>query len=476
MKSLFKAFFAASINVTLLASLFCLQVGQSYAGSGSSNLPKGYFKMVPGPLNSKSAFSVVHDSGELVVLNNTKLSKKGKLRKTKSFTVVHQNSDAYVEFRFKSGGQKVQVKTSDKTKLTLTINPTTNEIKTKLKSKRVDGSSVKQQNDDNLDNHGAYWWQTVDIIEQLAAKVNDASETEGPLDPYGELNPAAASLGALTSGSVNLGQTQGAAIATALWAGTKAIAITMGTVATIMGLAGLITGGGVVAGVGALIGIAGVSKAFWDLAKFQDPSLEQDTADEVFEYIGVGTDGFDAGKLLAELMEKGAKALKSSTIALEILDFFSEQERHKVARGLVLKVLYTWPASQSDLDTATTFLGDTVGYSCGDSSTYMVWTGDDTGTGGLEQVTVLISDAASNNALPTNFDIDAKAGWFAPAGGSGPASLEMYLENPMSGALYGERVSKTIAPGSQSGCATTPVGGGNFTWNPTTNELGWNLF
>jgi hypothetical protein len=180
--------------------------------------------------------------------------------------------------------------------------------------------------------------------------------------------------------------------------------------------------------------------------------------------------------LLAELMEKGAKALKSSTIALKILEFFSEQERHKVARGLVLKVLYTWPASQRDLDTGTTFLGDTVGYSCGDSSTYMVWTGDDTGTGGLEQVTVLISDAASNNALPTNFDIDAKAGWYASAGGSGPASLEMYLENPMSGALYGERVSKTIAPGSQDGCATTPVGGGNFTWNPTTNELGWNLF
>ena len=53
-------------------------------------------------------------------------------------------------------------------------------------------------------------------------------------------------------------------------------------------------------------------------------------------------------------------------------------------QGLVLVIKYSWPANLEDLDTATVFLGSTVGFGCQDSSTYVQWTGDDLSYGGTE--------------------------------------------------------------------------------------------
>lgn len=477
-------FFAVIINACLLVSIFGLQVGSSAYARGSSDLPKGYFRTLPGKLNSKSALSVLHDSGEAVVFANTKLSNKGKLSKLKSFTVLHKNSDERVEYKFKSRGQKVQIKTSDNTKITLTIDPATNQFRSRVKTKNAEGKSVKADLEDTIGNYGAHWFKSIALLDDLHKKLKETAKTEGPLDPYNELGFAGsrtASVGISSEGSLNLGLSTGATIARAMWAGVKVISIATGIVAVGVALTGVVAGTTVASTVGAgilaILGIAGVASTFWDIMKYTDPDLESDTTDEAFELTGATSATYENITLI---MQDGTKVLTKLSkagvgIAEDLLASFLEKASHKVARGLVLKVFYTWPADQNDLDTATSLLGDTVGFGCGSTSTYMDWTGDDTGAGGAEIVTVRISDAASNNALPTTFAVEAFAGWYSGNTGSGPASLELFLENPDSGVRYGQPVFKTIAPGSQSGCASTPVGGADFTWDSFTSEISWDL-
>src|SRR5206468_1724264 len=108
-----------------------------------------------------------------------------------------------------------------------------------------------------------------------------------------------------------------------------------------------------------------------------------------------------------------------------------------------------------DLDTGTTFLGQQVGYACGDHP-YMTFSGDDTSAGGRETATMNLGQAFRDGKWSGTVTVNAVAGWYIPAGGSGPATLTVEFKNRTTGAISGA-VSETISPGAQSSCATTVV-------------------
>ena len=121
-------------------------------------------------------------------------------------------------------------------------------------------------------------------------------------------------------------------------------------------------------------------------------------------------------------------------------------------QGFQMNVNYSWAGTgQRDLDTSTRAFGGSIGYFCADYSPYLEWiTGDDTSENGSEQVDIRVDDARRDGLWSSSYNILAYAGWFEPAGGSGPAQLIVTYK--------GSTKSKSISPGSQSGCASTQVG------------------
>ncbi|MCA9079117.1 MAG: hypothetical protein KDA58_01105 [Planctomycetaceae bacterium] len=121
-----------------------------------------------------------------------------------------------------------------------------------------------------------------------------------------------------------------------------------------------------------------------------------------------------------------------------------------------LYVEYKWPLNQRDLDTSTRFLTGNVGYAC-PGGDYLNWSGDDTSAGGTETVIVDLDTAFDNGQWTMTTSVDLYAGWYAPAGGSGPATLTVGLRNETTGEIR-EVSSRAISPGRQSDCADTIVG------------------
>jgi hypothetical protein len=117
-----------------------------------------------------------------------------------------------------------------------------------------------------------------------------------------------------------------------------------------------------------------------------------------------------------------------------------------------LTIKYSWEGTgQRDLDTKTEAFGEVAGWSCGDGGLYVQWiTGDNTGQDAFEQVDIRVSDARRDGLWSSSANIACFAGWYAPAQGSGSAALIVEYR--------GKSKTKTISPGSQSGCASTSVG------------------
>lgn len=115
-------------------------------------------------------------------------------------------------------------------------------------------------------------------------------------------------------------------------------------------------------------------------------------------------------------------------------------------------ITYNWENNpSSDLDTATTFLGTTVGWSCGINNAYIIWYGDNTSTSATEQVLIHFKDALNNNLWSGSTTVQLAAGWHSPAGGSGPILIKVKCGK--------EEQTKVANPGSQSSCASgTNVG------------------
>jgi glutaredoxin-related protein len=118
--------------------------------------------------------------------------------------------------------------------------------------------------------------------------------------------------------------------------------------------------------------------------------------------------------------------------------------------GLVVVVEYTWPLDQTDLDTGTQFLESVVGYRCGGSSPYLMWSGDNRGSGGKEFVRVALGSAYEARAWNNSTSLLLNAAWYPPDS-AGPATLSVAVQS-------GEVVSFAIDPGRRAirerSCAT----------------------
>lgn len=119
-------------------------------------------------------------------------------------------------------------------------------------------------------------------------------------------------------------------------------------------------------------------------------------------------------------------------------------------------VHYTWPETQRDLDTNTTFLGASAGWSL-DGGAYLSWTGDDTSNGGAETTTIDIGQAFTDGKWTTSTTFTAGADWYQSAGGSGPALLVVALEDKTTGVLS-QGINRVISPGTETSGASTVVG------------------
>ena len=121
-----------------------------------------------------------------------------------------------------------------------------------------------------------------------------------------------------------------------------------------------------------------------------------------------------------------------------------------------LAITYDWRGTgQYDLDTNTQAFGESVGWSCGGSGDYVLWLPggsgalDDTSQNGFERVDVRVDKARTDGLWTSSYNIQCKAGWFTPAGGSGSATLSVTYR--------GTTKTKTISPGTQNNCASTAV-------------------
>jgi hypothetical protein len=136
----------------------------------------------------------------------------------------------------------------------------------------------------------------------------------------------------------------------------------------------------------------------------------------------------------------------------------SSVKLYELPTGYSVSINYSWPSGQKDLDTGTTFLGTTVGYSYPDNTLadYMTWSLDNT-QDGPEFVRINLDKAIEDEILDPDspVTIDLAAGWYSPAGGSGPATVTatLYRNNTVI-----QTETTTISPGTQSGQASTSVG------------------
>ncbi|MBB5353166.1 hypothetical protein HNR46_003420 [Haloferula luteola] len=431
--------------------------------------PSNLLVVVPGDPGSANLGAIVHDSGEFCIIPQAKLRKRdGKVGKLQRIYGFWAGDEAPFEIKVAASGAKLNVKLANKTKFSLTFNESTGQVTVRAKG-QYERTRINEAQVLELAEFGSYWFQTARTLINYSK-----SHPDFFLNPnYDALDASAAGK---ISGETFLQSTESAKLAELAWLITKVAGITGGIIA---GGVALSASAPLAVVAGSVLGFGGAIAGAYDLIKFKNPDNQSDVFDGVVTPLNGANSLNDWRELwgdLRNLIRSGKNLLKSTalwSIAIDSLNSLLEKPAHALVNGMVLKILYTWPSSQRDLDTTTTFLGESVGYASASSSEYLIWTGDDTGSGGLEQVTCLISQAAEDAVLPSSFVVSAKAGWYEPAGGSGPAYLEMYLENPQTGVLYGPRNQLTIQPGTQSGAASTPVGSASFTWNPNTTRMTW---
>jgi hypothetical protein len=144
--------------------------------------------------------------------------------------------------------------------------------------------------------------------------------------------------------------------------------------------------------------------------------------------------------------------------------------------GLVLVVDYSWPADFADLDTATVFLGSSVGFGCpGDSnSDYLEWYDDDKRKGGTETVKISLGSSFDDAKWTSQVIVDFNAGWYGKTS-KGPATIIAYTEKTLSDGTV-ERNNNAVLleikePGFQNGCASTHVGTANVTVGSDGNVI-----
>lgn len=143
-------------------------------------------------------------------------------------------------------------------------------------------------------------------------------------------------------------------------------------------------------------------------------------------------------------------------------NFFSNAAAHlpvtcDMLNDTDINIQYTWPLTEEDLDTGTTFLNQHVGYACGGSN-YMSFSGDDTSAGGQETIIVDVSAAQRDGAWQNTTQVLLRAHWYARNSPT-TATVTVSLRDKATGALRGAQ-QKIFQPGTWTGdsCASDDVG------------------
>ena len=143
---------------------------------------------------------------------------------------------------------------------------------------------------------------------------------------------------------------------------------------------------------------------------------------------------------------------------------------YELTPPLRARVIYAWSSQSRDLDIGVSFLGSTMGWSHTNNSPYMSWTGDNTGYSGSETVTIDLQKALDDEmiAVETPVQIALAAGWYTPAGGTGPANVKAQLLRQ--DAVMSER-QRVISPSTQRNASVYPVGNVTIDLGTATIEL-----
>lgn len=175
-------------------------------------------------------------------------------------------------------------------------------------------------------------------------------------------------------------------------------------------------------------------------------AVRSTTAGESFSYVAhpeiAGAEDRDAGLSIIAL---GALRSFSSASGLGFVASNSTTTTvPAITNEMMLRVQYTWPLDQSDLDTSTIFLDASVGTFCSSSATYMTFSGDDTSTGGEEIVTIQLQQALADGAWSGSTKLEFRTGWYL-GNASGPATLRVLLEDK-SGSVVGDVLEVAVSP------------------------------
>jgi len=85
-----------------------------------------------------------------------------------------------------------------------------------------------------------------------------------------------------------------------------------------------------------------------------------------------------------------------------------------------LEIIYSWPSGQYDLDSVTTFLGQSVGFGFGNNSKpYIQFFGDNV-SGGPEKTVIDLKNAYLDGLISGNLSIDCYADWFPATQAANP--------------------------------------------------------
>lgn len=116
-------------------------------------------------------------------------------------------------------------------------------------------------------------------------------------------------------------------------------------------------------------------------------------------------------------------------------------------------VYYEWSmfGTSRDLDTKTTFMGNSVGWSVpgGNVPGVIEWPSSDNTGRGPEIVYIFAGRTLLDGKWAGQTTIECCAGWYSPAEGSGPARIRVVYN--------GDTQTKVISPGSQNNAASTHV-------------------
>jgi hypothetical protein len=122
-------------------------------------------------------------------------------------------------------------------------------------------------------------------------------------------------------------------------------------------------------------------------------------------------------------------------------------------KNMQLYIQYSWPQTQRDLDTNTSFLGGTVGYAL-PGGPYLDWNGDNTSAGGAESVTIDLYQAWKDGKWSGSTTVTFGADWYTPASGAGGALASIALEDT-STLDFTQVFQKQLSPGQETSGSET---------------------